>query len=144
VISFAGLVAVVQRRQDADHQMDPGVLVGRRDAEHHRWVIAPAGQPHGAGEGLGQVILAGPFHVGPVLPVTGGGGVNDPRVAPLQIFVAQPQAVHDAGPEILDHHVSLFRQRQHTVADGLVAQVHRHAALVAVEGQEGVDLAVGA
>ena len=62
--------------------------------------------------------------------------VDDLRVALADHLVAQPKPVHHAGPHVLEHRVGVFAQAEEGLAVGLVLQVERDAALVAVDAAE--------
>ena len=63
-------------------------------------------------------VVAGPGGGGPGLPVAAGRAVHDRRVHRPHRVVADAEAVDDAGPEALDHHVGAGRQAEEGVAPG--------------------------
>ena len=117
-------VALAQRREDAErgHQRaaaEVGDLAGRLDGRPVR-VAGQAEQPDPR-----QVVrvVPGPRGERPVLPVAGDRAVDEPRVLLAQALVADPEAVHDAGPERLEHHVGVAGQAQERVAPPRVLEV---------------------
>ena len=60
----------------------------------------------------------------------------------MHVLVAESEPCHDPGAEVLDDHVRLGGELEHAVADLRVSQVGLGSALVPVEGEERVHLAV--
>jgi len=82
-------------------------------------------------------VMAREKAVGSVLPVSGKGAVDDPRVDPADRPVVDPEPLHDAGPVALDDHIGALR---HPVKDPppLVGpEIQADAPLVAVEREKG-------
>ena len=52
--------------------------------------------------------MSGHLGVGAVLPVTGDGAIDRPRVDGAHFLVARTQPAHDAGPESFHHHIRCF------------------------------------
>jgi hypothetical protein len=74
--------------------------------------------------------------VGSGLAEAGAHRIDDARIDFLAVLVAQAQALHDAGTEVVGDHVGVGDQRLHQVHLCRVAQVDFHAALVAVQAAE--------
>ena len=140
--------AAHQRGQDAHGQQRRAVVVGGGDTDRARALLSAAGDRHQAGEGLDQQVLARALGVGPVRPVAGGGGVDQPRVVGLERLESEAQPVHDAGPEVLGEHVGARRQLARDLEARGRFEVEGQRTLVAVAGQEQhalpVDRLVGA
>ena len=142
LLAAPGVPPVLDRGQDADDDVQRGVLVGDADPGGGGRLTRPSGQVEHPGHGLDEHVLPGPGHIRARLAVAGGADEDDGRVALGELLVAQAEAAHHAGAEVLHHDVELAGQRQDSLAGGLVLQVGGHAALVAVEGEERVGLAV--
>jgi hypothetical protein len=95
---------------------------------------APAGErTFEAALGLHQHRVGGALRVGAALAVARHRAVHQPRVERAQRVGPEPEALHDARAEVLDHHVGL-RGELLDDRDGLrVFQVQRQAALAGVE-----------
>ena len=143
-LALARAVAMLQRRQDPDAQVQSGELVGDRRAEEQRRIVTAARQPHRAGERLHQVVLPGARGIRTGAPVAGRGCIDEPRVARAECVVAQAGAVHHAGAEVLHDHVGEIHQLEDSLEVAWILEVDLHTALVAVEGEEGIGLAVRA
>ena len=137
-LARAGGIALAQRRQDAErgHQRaaaEVGDLAGRLDGRPVR-VAGQAEQPDPR-----EVVrvVPGPCGERPVLPIARDRAVDEPRVLLAQALVADPEAVHHAGPEGLEHHVGVERHAQERVAPPRVLEVDADGALAAVERVEG-------
>ena len=70
-LALARAIAMQERGEDSDHQVQPRELIGNRRAEDERRVAAPAGQPHRAGERLDQIVLPRFFRIGSGAAVAG-------------------------------------------------------------------------
>src|SRR5665647_2281285 len=71
VTALAGLLALRQRGQDADHRIAAGEDVGDRHADAGRRPVREAGQVHQAAHALRHEIVAGALGVGAVLSESG-------------------------------------------------------------------------
>ena len=91
---------------------------------------------HDAAHRLRQHVLAALMRVGSFQPEAGADGVDDARVDPAQLLVAESHALHDAGAEIVDDDVRGLDQLNTSARVLVLAQVERHGALVAVERAE--------
>ena len=80
--------------------------------------------------------------MGPGMAETGAGGVDQGRVAVLEVVPAVAELLHRAGAEILSHHVGTGQQRLEDGAVAIVLEVERNALLAAVDGDEIGGLAV--
>ena len=90
-----------------------------------------------------QDVLAALVHVGTLQPEAGADRVDDARVDAAKVLVAESHALHDAGAEVVHHHVRRLHQAQRRRPVVLRLQVQGDAALVAVEAREdGVVAAV--
>ena len=137
-----GAVAVAQRGQDARGGEQAGDHVHQRHAHLLRLAVGGAGHAHQPADGLEQQVVAG--HGGARSRAEPGHGARDqPRVDRRQRRVVQPQPLHDAGAEVLHHHVGALGQLAGHGKVGVVGQVQRHAVLAPVHRQEVGGGAVG-
>src|SRR5207237_8683134 len=80
--------------------------------------------------------IAGPRRLGSGLAEAGDGAVDEPRVQAGERLVAEAEALHGAGAEVLEQHVALADQ---LFQDGPALgrfQIEREALLVAIDRQE--------
>ncbi len=117
-------------RGHARHEIADGVahLDGR--------AVGEAGEIHHAGLALHDEIVAGPGGLGAALSEAGDRAVDEPRVQLAERSVAEAEALHGAGTEVLDHHVGLGEE---TAENGLPVRrlhVEGQALLVAVDRHE--------
>jgi len=96
-------------------------------------VSGQAGDPTFA---LDDQVVARQGCVGPRSAVPRDRAVDEPRIDLARCFVAVPEALHQAGTEILDHDVGRNEHVMENLQSLLVLQVERHAALVAVYAHE--------
>ena len=64
------------------------------------------------------------------------GGVDQPRVDLAERFVAEPEAIERARPEVLHQHVRLGDHLPEQILAGVGLEIERQAALVGVQDQE--------
>jgi hypothetical protein len=126
----------VQRRDGSIGAVHAGQQVTDRHADPHRLAIAGAGQRHDACLALGDLVIAGPPTLRPVVTEPADREHHQPRVEGEQLVHAEPQPVEDAAAEVLDQHVGLTHQpgEQRLARVGL--EVGGHRLLVAVAGEE--------
>jgi hypothetical protein len=93
---------------------------------------------------IGEIveIVAGVLRPRAALPVAGDRAVHQGGVDLPERIPAEAQAVHDAGPELLDQNLGLGDERQEPRDLLRVLEVERQAALAAVEQREAQALAV--
>ena len=92
-----------------------------------------AGDRHQPAHALRDLIEARPLVIGAVLAEAGDAAIDDARVDLAHALVVDAELVLHVGPEVLDHHVGLFREAlKHLEALG-VFQIERHRPLVAVQ-----------
>ncbi|GBD12969.1 hypothetical protein HRbin24_00990 [bacterium HR24] len=142
----AALLPLVQGGQYADGRVQTGSDIPQGDARPNRPPARLAGDAHDASHALHNDVQGGLVAIGARLPEAGGGGVDEARVALRQHVVAQTQALHSAGREVLHHHIGLLDQPQKEVSAGGALQVDADAALAPVHREEvgGLVVQVGA
>ena len=131
-----GALALEQRREHRRGALHAGVHVGV--AHRVVGVLTAAGvalQLGAARLGADHRCVGTSVHPGTGLAVAADRGVDDPRVACRHRLVADAHPVGDARPEVLDHHVAVFGQREqqllalgaaHVEADVALAHVLLH------------------
>ena len=125
-----------QGGEDAVREGGAGQHVGDGEAEGHRPLIVVAVEPHDAGARLRQKVLTGPLDPRALVAVAGDRGIDDAGIDRPDRGVVEPEALDDAGPEILQHDVGLADQLSERGEVGRVLEVEREAFLGAVDGVE--------
>src|ERR687895_2042466 len=144
-VHVLALAAVATDHLGGEDRIDRGRAgreVGDGDAHLGGTATGLPGHPHEAGHALRHDVEAGPVAVRAGLAETADGAVEDVRSYVPYGLVADPEAVHHAGTEVLDDQVAVPRHPQKGGPATGVLEVHRHAALAAVGHRERVALAV--
>ena len=132
ITAFAGLLALRQRRQNADDRIDAGEDVGNRNADTGRLAVRHAGQIHDAAHALRHQVVAGAFGVGAVLAEAGDRAVDQARALGRETFVVEAELGEAADLEVLDQHVRARGQLAHDAPALIALEVHLDRALAAV------------
>ena len=131
-LAFAGLLALEQRGDDAEREVDAGTGVADGDPGAHRAFAGPAGDRHEPAHALRDLVEAGAVGVRPVLPEAADAGVDDARIDLAHRLVIDAEPQFHLRPVILNDHI---RGLRHLLEDrhpfGRL-EVQRHAPLVAV------------
>src|SRR5207253_11495393 len=106
---------------------------GRVDREGVRWVSLAR---HGARERLREDVLAALVRVRARAAVAGADRIDDARVDLAQSRIAELEAFHHAGPEVVHDHVGSLDEIAHDLPSALAPQVHLDAPLVPVQAEE--------
>ncbi len=106
-LADAAAFPLVERCQNADGGEEGAAEVGRGEAGPHRPAAGLAGDAHGARHRLHDDVEGRPVDVRPRLAEPRARRVNEAGVRFLQIFVAEAEAFHRPGDEVLDQHVHL-------------------------------------
>ncbi len=126
-----------QRCGDRLRGEERGDLVSDGLAEEHRSGALGVGLVHrDARVGLDGGVVGAAIGVGPDGPVSGDRDVDEVLVDLPKGVVAEPEPVHDTGPEVLDHHVGLGREPAGDLDSLRVGEVEGDRALAAVAGHE--------
>ncbi len=136
LLSLAGPLAHVERADHGGRQVERAHVVGDRGAGGQREAVGLAGRAEDAALRLRGQVERRVRGARPLGSVAGGVAVDDLLVLGAHLVVAQPQALHDAGPEVVDHDVRFGGQLEADVDRLAVLQVERDAALAAVVGEE--------
>ncbi|MNQ87578.1 hypothetical protein D3C85_1028070 [compost metagenome] len=131
LLALARLFSFAQRQQHRDQGEHAA-----RDIDHGgpgpQWPAGGAGHVGQSRHHLDHLVQRLAFPVGAIQKALQA-GVDEPRIGPAERLVAQVQALHRIGREILHQHVRRLDQLQQDRASALVLQVNGNAALVAVE-----------
>src|SRR3954463_11369739 len=141
-LAAARVGPLVQRGADRAEQVDRVARVPDLRAGHDGRAVLEAGGAHGAAGRLRDVLV----RLG-LLERAGAEAlqrrVDQPRVELVEVLPREPEAVHDAGAEVLDQDVGAV----HELAEDLLALVRLHVEgerpLVAVEHREVERVHVG-
>ena len=147
VAALAGLLALRQRGQDADHRIEAGEDVGDRHADAGRRAVRHAGQIHHAAHALRHQIVAGALGVGAVLAEAGHRAIDQTRIFRRQALVVEAELGEPADLEILDQHVRALASLRTMRRPSSLSKSSFDRALAAVGGMEigrADMLAVGA
>ena len=91
VLAEPGAMTIVQGQQDALHGIQPGEIVGDRDAGARRLAVRRAGGVHEAGLALQDDVVAREIGARAILPVAADRAVDQPRIDPGHIGIAEAQ-----------------------------------------------------
>ncbi len=136
LLPLAGLLAPVERGEDAIDHVHGADLVGQPGAGRHRRLVAAPGVGDQPGQALDKHVLSRPVDIGPFLAVAGAGAVDDPRVYGTEILVAVAELGKHARPEVLHHHIGLPGHLHHHPMHLAALEIEGDRPLVAVPGQE--------
>jgi hypothetical protein len=87
--------------------VEAGEEVGHGDAHALRFALGRPGDRHEARHALDQVVVSGAVGIGPVLPETGDGTVDEARVERREGRVVEPVLRQAADLEILKENIGL-------------------------------------
>ena len=134
-LAAAGVVARQQCSEDAVGGEHAGGMVGDRDP-HHLGLVEVGHEAQHAAQGLADGVEARLVAVGPVLPVSRDGAVDEPRVEGGKPLVVQAQLRARLRAEILQQDVGLLQQLEQDLLPLGLPQVQGQTPLVAVERPE--------
>ena len=136
-LTAAGALALQECHQDAAQRVQPGPHVDDRDAEPERPVAGLAVHAHQAALRLDRGIVADTTAKRAIIAEAGHLAIDEAR-EPLgqHLIITETPALHRAGFEILDQYVGVVEQAEHYVAAGLLGEIERYGALVAVDADE--------
>ena len=154
-LPLAGLVGAEDRRDDAEGARDRRHDVADAGADLHRRILVRAGDGHDAAHRLADHVVGREVRVGTLarahVAEAADRGIDQLRVAGVQRFVAEAEAIHDAAAVVLHHRIGIVaelqdqfasRRRLEVDADRLLVAVHRRE--VAAERLELIVDMVGA
>src|SRR3982075_1199072 len=128
----AGLLALSERRQDADHRIDAGEDVGHRNSDAGRLALRQASDIHDPAHALDQEVVTGARRVGAVLAEAGDRAIDQPRIVGREALVVEPEFGEPADLEILDQDVGARRQLAHDALAIVGFEVELDRALAAI------------
>ena len=134
VLPHPALLPGNHRRQQAHHGVQRTARHIRQLYAQGQWagVLAPGMAGH-AGQRQVVDIVPGAVLIGAGLAVAGDRHIDQPRVDRLQRLIAQAQARHDTGAELLEQDVMALDQLTHNLQRLGLLEVQGQAALVAIE-----------
>ena len=127
--------AVIERRDDAERQMQAGAAVADLRAGDERRAVAEAGGGGRAAGALRDVLVDLAVLVGAGAEALDR-GVDHARVELLDALPGEPHAIERAGREVLDQHVAGLDQALEDLHALLVLAVDGDRALVVVQHRE--------
>ena len=136
VLALAGLLAMQQRREDAERQMNPGAGVADLGSGHDRGAVEHPRRAHRAAHRLCDVLVGLEGGIGTFRAEALDGSHYHARVDLLHPLPSEPEPVQNPRAEVLHEHVALLHQPGEDLLSALVLEVHRDRALVAVEHGE--------
>jgi len=131
----AAQLHLAQRRHHRERTLDAGDHVGQRERRQHRLAVGEAVAVGEAGHRLDQGAEAGAVAVRAGLAEAGDAHHDERGVGLEQHLRREAHRLQGAGAVILDQHLRAAHQPEQQLASARLAQVERHAPLVA-----GVDL----
>ncbi len=138
----AGAVPVAQGGQDAHPRVQTGDDVHQGDTGLGALAVRFAGHAHQPAHGLHQQVVAGQ-RGSPTGSETGHRAVHQPGVDRPQLLVAETEALHRPGPEVLHEHVRARGDLPGGAAVVFVGQVQDDGAFLAVDTEEVGRFPVG-
>ena len=126
--------------------MDAGQEVADGGARLGRRPVGLAGRVHDAAHRLDGDVHGGEITIGAVKPEARAAAIDQAGIELVQHVPAQPQPVHDADGEVLDHDVGLGHQVEKDLLAAGLLEVEHHGFLVGVQHDQrpGLDLALAA
>ena len=138
VLPAAGLVAGEQRGEDAlDRELAGAVGHAGQRLEHGAFPLPGRHPVHAARLGGHDRVVALDVPVGALGTEAGDRAVDQPWILLRQLFVADADAVGDAGAEVLEYHVGGGRELAGGVDALRLLEVEHDAALAAAPLEEG-------
>ena len=132
----AGALPLDVRGHDARHHVHAGAAVPDVGAAQHGLAIGKARDAHHPARGLGDHVEALVLVIRPGEAEALEPGEDEARVGGAQGIPAQPEPLHEAGGEVLHHHVRALGHREKERATVGMLQVDGDAPLVRVEEEE--------
>ena len=135
LLAAAGAVALIERGDDAEREMQPGAAIADLRAGDQRRAVAEAGGRGRAAGALRDVLVDLAVLVWPGAEALDRGD-DHARIELVDVLPGEAHAVERAGREILHQHVALLDQRVEDALALRVLGVDRDRALVVVEHRE--------
>ncbi len=135
VLALAGVGALEQGGRDGECGGHAGQHVAHRETGTSGAHFLVAGQRHDAGQRLDLAVVAGLVAIGTGAAEAGDGAIDQAGIDRAEGVVADAEAIHHAGAEVLHHHVGARDEAVDDVDCGRLLQIEREAAFVAVDRQ---------
>ena len=136
MLAAPGLMALLDRGEDADRHLHAGAAVADRRKHEGRRVFRKAGDAHRPAHRLRDRLVALEPAIRAIAAEALDRRVDEARVEVAQHVPAQPEPVHRARPEIFQQHIGLLDDLLEQPLPLLGLEVERQAPLVGVEQQE--------
>jgi hypothetical protein len=127
--------AVVERRDDAERQVQAGAGIADLRAGDERGSLAEAGGGGGAARALGHVLVHLAIFVGAGAEALDR-GIDHARVELMDALPGEPHAIERARSEVLHQHIARFHQPLEDLHSLLVLAIDGDGALVVVQHRE--------
>jgi hypothetical protein len=141
ILALAGAIALMQRRQQADGQMQAGAGVANLRAGDERRALRRAGCAHCAAHRLGDVFIGLEIRIRPGRTESLDRTHHDARIDFVNLLPCEAETVEHARTKVFHDDVALLDQFLKDLFALGILHVHRDRALVAV--QHGEVQAVG-
>ena len=142
-LAAAAGLAVEQRHHGAERAVHRGQIVGGSQGDAAGRPVRVAGQLADAGEGVADRPVAGPRGVRAGLAVAADAHHHQAGVERLHRVPAEAQALHHAGPVVLDQDIGVRQQPGEHLLAGRLLEIDRDAALAALDRHRLQRHAVG-
>ena len=143
VLAVAACRTSVQCGENADHSLVAAHDIGCPQGTRQRRIADLPHGPHRPAIALQDQVLPRPVSIRPLRSVARDGTVDEPRVDLVELLVPDADPIGGADPEVLNQGIGLADQVVHHGQALRLLQVDHHAALVAVEREEGGHLSRG-
>ena len=132
-LALARALAVIERAQHGDAEMQSGRLVGNQARQElRRRAIEPRLQRRRARHALHQVVERRLVPVRPLARIAQRVGIDDRGIDRLQRLVAQAQALDRRGPRVMDEEIAALDHRLQDLDRARLLEVEAERAFVAV------------
>src|SRR5262249_17102182 len=132
IATASGALALRQRRKDPDDRIDAGKNIRHRHPGARRFAFGGPGQVHEPAHALRHQVIARARRIGPVLPETGHGAVDQPRALVAQARIVEPELRETPDLEVLDQYIGSGRELAHDPPTMLTLEVEFDGTLAAV------------
>ena len=136
-LALARALAVKKGRCDGAHGINPRGSIAEVHREVTRHIARhPCERVAVAAQALDEIVVGGMRRIGPAAAEAEHARIDHPRVDLADVIVAQSQALHGLGTDVVGHDIRRLAEPKHRLAAPGLLQVEQEAALVAVELQK--------